>query len=132
MKKLFSILAAAVLGCTALYTPVLAAETDEPVYQMGDVNMDGKVDCCDAQLALQYYCDRMVNKEGVLTEQQIDLANIVTMMTSEFGIIVDAEDAQAILMYYVYYKLPNPDGDMPILDFLREQFPYWTELWENN
>ena len=76
MKKILSALAAALLGCTALCTPVLAAETEGPVYQMGDVNMDGRVDCCDALLALQQYVETLAYNYGPLTRQQIELADV--------------------------------------------------------
>ena len=175
MKKLLSVLAAAVLCCTALGTPVLAAETDEPVYQFGDVNMDGKIDCCDALLALQYYvnCMAMNDFPVTLTEQQIQLANVdkesytymlsayfteeperITWLENWFGTSitetadgdygyykiytvpsgsrfiaipyefpVTALDAQYILMYYVYYVLLYPDGEMTIAEFLHERYP---------
>ena len=99
MKKILSALAAALLGCTALCTPVLAAETEEPVYQMGDVNMDGTIDCYDAQLALEHYANWLANKGDILTEQQIKLANI---NRDEF---VSALDAAIILHYYIDRRL---------------------------
>ena len=182
MKKLLSILAAAVLGCTALCTPVLAAENDELVYRLGDVNMDGRVDCADAQLALQQYADTLAGLDGLLTKQQIELANVIEKETGRAlysrRFTGDAEqiarveeligtpmtgtadgdygdyeiytsdngnryikfyyqapvtnfDAQLILLYYVDYVLLNPDGEMTVLEYMREYHPDAYYYYEN-
>ena len=99
MKKLLSILAASVLGCTTLCTPALAAEYVELVYKMGDVDMNFRIDCYDAQLTLAHYANGLANNGDILTEKQMKLANI------NRDELVNALDAAIILNYYIDCRL---------------------------
>ena len=117
IKKLFAVLSAAMLGCCALGGTAFAEEA-EPVdysqYQLGDITMDGVVDVDDAQLALQCCADSYaeVTYRSATYEQQLLACakGFITVGYREYPDtgesentyhIVEVEDAQSILEYYV-------------------------------
>ena len=74
LLKGFAALSAAVLLCSAAMIPASAADT--PQYQKGDVNMDGTVNELDAQLIMEDYTDWILDKDHILTEEQLALADV--------------------------------------------------------
>lgn len=127
MKKALAALAAAVLLCCTLISPVSAEET----CQMGDVNMDGVVDLVDSQLVLEDFTEIMCRKEGILSEEQRVLGNVDGAYRESYAnpnaiYICDVVDSQLILLYYVTHMC-NPETTM---EDVTGQTITFTEAWQ--
>ena len=122
-KKIFAVLSAAVLGCTALAAPAFAAEEAAPAktYQQGDVDMDGEITVKDAQLVLQAYTDLLAGKPCELTKQQVALSHISGLEQED---TVYMHDAMAILLYYVTKLDGHSDEEMATF------FADYSSLWD--
>lgn len=132
-KKIFAAMCAAILGCCASAGTASAAENapvDYSKYQLGDITMDGIVGIEDAQLALQTYVFEMACVDsGIPYEQQLlGCVKGFTIIESreypaenkktEKNQVINALDAQVILMYYV--------------DALAKQTDLSFEAWVNS
>ena len=103
-RKVFAALAAVMMLLVCMAAPVSAAEA-EPKYQMGDVNMDGRVDLTDSMQALAYYCECISFLESSLTPQQLVLGNVdgktdLIWKDESKPALVGLSDAMLILDYY--------------------------------
>lgn len=117
-KSVCALLAGAILctGWAALPTAAIASE-----YQLGDVDMNGKIDPNDAMLTLRDFVrvwvlrdsenafdhDAAVAGHSILTDEQRYLADVFDAF-EEWGVPegeayeIDLMDASIILQYYVY------------------------------
>ena len=76
-------------------TTTTTTEIQPPEYLFGDVDMNGKVNADDAQMALIAYINQLASKPSGLTELQEQIADV------DGNGKITAEDAQYILIYAV-------------------------------
>ena len=81
-KKILAALSAAAVLCGCLTAPVSAAEAKD--YQLGDVNMDGRVDLTDAQITLIEYVEFNTYGTHRFTDEQMKLADVVDVGISSY------------------------------------------------